>query len=273
MRKLLLFSLTAFFALGYSSAPYSQQSDWEKEQMRINKVKKVTTLIFFHPAGGSSNPTPSKFTSEFDRQGNLLKRIGYDSQSGAPLLQFNYKYNDKNHMTEYASDNEKLTISYKYVDGRMLEATIFNTNGTVKERHNYTLNSTGKVTEDAFYDGDGRFKGKREQRYDGRGNTVEYAEYDAGRKLSSRQTHTFNSKGNATETSSYGSDGRISSRITYRYDSTDRLMEKITYNGDGSIETRSSYKRDANGFVVEDSEVNAKSGAVTRTTSSYEFYQ
>jgi hypothetical protein len=148
MRNFWLFSMVMFCTFFNSIAVYSQQTDSEREQTRVSKIKKVTSATTLYVGGAPSSIT-SKFVSEFDRRGNLVRRAGYGSAGAAPLLEYRYTYDDKNRPIESRWDSQKSTATYKYNErGLAIEASLFDTNGALTERRVFTLNDLGKVTEE-----------------------------------------------------------------------------------------------------------------------------
>jgi hypothetical protein len=271
--KAILFSVITLFGFLLLNTLYSQQSDYEKGEMRRYKIKKVTTLIDSYTPPATQSHFQSKFTSEFDNRGNLVKRIGYDGQTGLALVEWRYKYDSRDHTIEAVSNGSTQTASYKYDNaGHLLESKVFDAGGNLQRRQVFILNAQGKEIEDKWYDGSGNFTETHNSKYDSLGNLVEYSETKADGSLISKKVHTFNAAGNATQILVYGADGRLSSKTIYKYDAGEHQVERASYAGDGTLQTRHILKRDAKGFEVEDAESNSNGQTVTVTKSAHELY-
>ena len=228
-------------------------------------------VISYYSPGETQSFTDSKFTSDYDNRGNLVKRIGYDSK-GSPALQWAYTYDSKNRVVASDWGRGNQTVSWTYDNAGHAKASKVFDKGDLQGSHTFVLNPQGKVVEDNFYDANGGLSEIHKFKYDSTGNMVEYSEIKPDGSLISKKAHTFNSTGDATQTVVYGSDGRVASKTIYKYGEGRHLMEETEYSADGSLKSRHTKKRDAGGFVTEDVESNGSGQTVTVTKSEYEFY-
>jgi hypothetical protein len=249
---LLLISLTTGFG--------PQKLNDQKEQIRKHNIKKVTSM-----AGIS---TKQKFVSDYDRRGNLVRKVGYHS-NGDQFLEETYQYDDKDNVIESVIDGKKQTYAYKYnSEGKTLEASRFDSAGTLERRTEYILDDAGRVSESLSYSGTGELQAKYVSKRDARGNVIEYSKHGS---LLEKRVHRYQRNDTLMLTSIYGPNGELTSRITYEYDG-DRLIQQSTYEANGNLLRRNKYRRDQKGVVVEDLQTNEKGQPVDRTTSEYELY-
>jgi Rhs family protein len=231
--KSLSFSL--LLIVGLAAGTHSQQSKYQKEEIRQLNIKRVTSVV----------STKQKFVSDYDRHGNLVRRVGY-GPDGSTRVQESYSYDDKDNLVEAVVNRKKRTYSYKFDD-----------NGLVIEARQ--LDAEGKLME------------RIELRHDGSGNAIEELRYGPDGKQLERRLHTYQGGNAVRQTLVYGPGGNLTSRIAYDY-AGDRLARKSAYDPNGNLLRRNVYKRDPKGLVVEDLQTNEKGELVERTTSEYEFY-
>jgi len=227
-------SFCLLLIIGFAAGTQSQQSKYQKEEIRQLNIKRVTSVV----------STKQKFVSDYDQRGNLVRKVGY-GPDGSTREQESYNYDDKDNLVEAVVNGKKRTYSYKFDDnGLVIEARQFDAAGKLKER--------------------------TELRHDGSGNVIEESTYGPDGKQLERQVHTY--QGNAIRlTMIYGPDGNLISKIAYDY-AGDRLARKSTYDPNGNLLRRNVYRRDPKGLVIEDLQTNDKGEVVDRTTSEYEFY-
>ena len=234
MKKSLTFSL--FLIIALATGTQSQQSKYQKEEIRKSNIKRVTSL-----AGVS---TKQKFVSDYDQRGNLVRRVGY-GPDGSTRVQESYTYDDKDNLVEVVVNGKKRTYSYKF-------------------------NDNGQVLEARQFDAEGKLKERTEFRHDGSGNVIEESRYAADGRQLDRQLHSYQNNV-LSQTLVYGPDTKLGSKITYEF-AGDRLARTSTYDANGNLLRRNVYKRNQKGLVIEDLQINEKDEVVDRTTLEYEFY-
>ncbi len=255
--------LSLLLVLGLATSFGPQQPKDQKEQIRKHNIKRITSM-----AGIS---TKEKFVSDYDRRGNLIRKVGYRA-NGNPFLEETYEYDDKDNVIESVVDGKKQTYAYKYnSDGQMLEARQFDSAGTLKQRTEYILDDRGQLNESIIYSGTGELKARYVSRRDAGGNVIEYSKHGADGSLLEKRVHRYQSKNIVMQTLIYGPTGNLTSRIMYEYDG-DRLIQRSTYEANGKLRRRNMYRRDQKGVVVEDLQTNEKGEPVDRATSEYELY-
>jgi hypothetical protein len=231
-----LFSLSLLLIIGLAAGTQSQQSKYQKEQIRKSNIKRITSVV------GVS--TKQKFVSDYDQRGNLVRRVEY-GPDGSMRVQESYTYDDKDNLVEVVVNGKKRTYSYRSNDNGQVEAQQFDAEGKLRER--------------------------TQLRNDGSGNVIEESRYAADGRRLERQLHTYQSNNAISQTLVYGPDTNLASRITYDYEG-DRLARKSTYDPNGNLLRRNVYKRDPKGLVIEDLLTNEKGEVIDRTTLEYEFY-
>lgn len=228
-------SFSLLLIIGLAAGTQSQQSKYQKEEIRQLNIKRVTSVV----------STKQKFVSDYDQRGNLVRKVGY-GPDGSTRVQESYSYDDKDNLVEAVVNGKKRTYSYKFDDN-------------------------GQVIEVRQLDAEGKLKERTELRHDGSGNAIEESRYGPEGKQLERQLHTYQGGNAVRQTMIYGPDGNLTSRIAYDY-AGDRLARKSIYDPNGNLLRRNVYKRDPKGLVIEDLRTNDKGEVVDRTTSEYEFY-
>jgi len=228
-------SFSLLLIIGLAAGTQSQQSKYQKEEIRQLNIKRVTSVV----------STKQKFVSDYDQRGNLVRKVGY-GPDGSTRVQESYSYDDKDNLVEAVVNGKKRTYSYKFDDN-------------------------GQVIEARQFDAEGKLKERIELRHDGSGNVIEESRYGPDGKQLERQLHTYQDGNAVRQTMIYGPDGNLTSRIAYDY-AGDRLARKSIYDPNGNLLRRNVYKRDPKGLVIEDLRTNDKGEVVDRTTSEYEFY-
>jgi hypothetical protein len=262
----------------FSTALYCQQTDFERNQFKLHKIKRVKTLIYdySYDSNGQQSSISEKFSSDFDKNGNLVRRVGYSDTTGQPLLGWSYKYDDHNSMIESSADGQRpQRASYKY-DGahHLVEATAFDEDSHVKESAKYKYDVSGHRVESATYNSAGQIKTTNKFQYDPKGNMSENDEFSESGSLIGKKVFACNDKGYATQTLIYDSTDHISAKVVYKHAADgEHLTEEMHYDASGNLQTRTAYELDGKGFTVEELEYDSRNKLVKRTKSEYELYQ
>jgi hypothetical protein len=263
-----------------SPTVYSQQSDSEKRDLKLHKVKRVTSVVYFYDSEGHQSSITNTFTDDYDKNGNLAKRIGYDFEGKKPTLEWTYEYDDRNNMINSIFDNRLLgrseqKSSYQYdKGGHIVEAIAFEVDGRVKEKGKYKYDQSGHQIQTVTYDPADNVTATYKQKYDSKGTLIETDHFSSGGDLIEKTVLESNDKGNLTQTVVYDSKDRVSEKTVEKYsEDGDYLVEEIQYDGGGHVKDRTVTKRDANGFAIEKSKYDANDKLVQLTKLTWEFYQ
>ena len=94
-----------------------------------------------------------KYTYEYDAQGNLIREIGYFSDS---ISQHDYEYDSQGNMiwkTNYDSDNNiECRIKYEYdTQGNLVQESTYNPDGDITFKEIYTYDMQGKIISEIAY--------------------------------------------------------------------------------------------------------------------------
>ena len=276
MNKLSVILVLLFASIFASHALYSQQTDSEKRDLKLYKVKRATSLKYSYDSDGHES-VPTKSSSEYDTNGNLAKRIEYGSDgTGKPVHEWTYKYDHNNGMIEFTLDGRlQETALYKYGGAsQVVVATRFDPDHHVKERIMYSYDGSGKLMEKMLYDGRGQINSIDRVKYDPEGNESENDRFSADGSLAEKQKFRCNEKGHPIQTTLYDSAGHLSRKILYKHAKDgEHVVEESHLDSRGNLQTRSIYNRVSQGLVVEEMKYDSKGKLVERTEAEYEFHQ
>lgn len=260
----------------YSTALYAQQIDFEKREFKLHKVKRVTNVTYTYDSEGHESPITKKMISDYDKNGNLIKRTGSDSRTGQPLSEWSYKYDENNSIIESAVDGRTQgTASYKYdIGGHWVEGTSFEADGRVKEKTKYKYDQSGNRIESVTYGAAGEINSTYKFKYDSKGNMIENTHLSTAGSLVEKKVFVCNERGFPIQTLKYDSTDHVSGKTINTFTGDGQyLVEEVHYDAGGTLQTRTVYKLDAQGFTIEQIKNGADDKLVERTKSEYEFYQ
>jgi hypothetical protein len=262
-----------------SPALYSQQTDFEKRDYKLHKVKRVTIVIYSYENGHQNSIAP-KFTNDYDKNGNLTKRIGYDFEGKKPTLEWSYEYDNRNNVINSTDDSRMLgrterKSSYLYDKaGQILETTTFEADGRVKEKGKYVYDQSGHQIQTVVYDAADNVTATYKLKHDSKGTLTETDHFSSAGDLVEKTVFESNGRGNLTRTVVHDSNDRISEQVVYKYaEDGEHLIEEIHSDADGRIQSRTATKRDAKGFGIEESKYDGSNKLVQLTKFEWEFYQ
>ncbi len=213
------------------------KTDKDRDQL-VGPVKSVEAyLIDFVRKDNQDVEQPRRpwYVTTYNSEGNISERTSYDP-SGAVTARYVHTYDANGRSTgyeEYAALLDKtLTIPRRHVyrlneEGRRVEYTVFESDGTVGTRFVYKYDARGNLTEEQWYLHTGQLGGRLVSTFDERGNQTSQASYLADGALSWKNISKFDENGNRTETTQYLG-GTLRYKVLSRYDSKGRILENET---------------------------------------------
>ncbi len=265
-----------FLFLACSPISVRGQADGQK-LIRDHKIKSNSGWRYQYKSGVLDSTGMKQWTQEYDRAGNLVEFVAYDSFQGQVLSQESYRYDKDNRLIQkdssdamHWSDGRQ---TYQYDDGgRLIASEVRGPDGVLKRRFSYNYKKT-ELIEIVWYKASGEVEKKEEFTHDPAGKLVEKADTTPAGKVQFWESHRYNSQGNAVESVSYNSGNRVISKTLYTYDSLQNLTEKKVYTTDGTLQLRWVYTYDRAGLLSEELQFNSKGEHEEVLKHVYEFYQ
>ena len=181
------------------------------------------------------------YTTAYNTEGNISKRTSYD-QNGEIIAINIHTYDANGRSTgydEYARLGDKtLTSKRPHVyklneDGRRIEYTVFESNGSVGTRFVYIYDAQGNLIEEHWYAHTGLLAGRMVFTFDEKGNRIGEASYEEDGTLSWKNTSKYDANGHKTEwIQHHGNTLRY--KMLYSYDSKGRVLETETLEFNGT---------------------------------------
>jgi hypothetical protein len=267
----LLLGILVVIGMINAAALHSQQSDYEKEEVKKYKIRKATLTISNQDAQGKTF-LEQKWVKEYDMHGDLTETVGY---TGRTEIRWQYKYDAREHLTAYLVDGAtKEMVSYKYdSDGQISSMTVFNSDGSVRENLSVARDSKGRVVEEKSFAGNGTLVDRHTYKYDSSGNKIEYADFGPSSNLILKNVNSFNSQGYVTQILTYGAPGSEPEKTIFVYGTAGHLLEQTAFAPNGSVRTHEKLERDPAGFVIRSVKSDATINQTTITRYEYDFYQ
>lgn len=174
---------------------------------------------------------------EYDRNGNEIFSAEYDKDGN--IQNSNERvYDDKGNILINIQNGEKSVKEYD-PDGKLLQETFYDKNGTVKYKYEYIEN--GKDYIQITYKENGEIESKSEWRYDEQGNTTDIIHFDIKTNEITQRTETeYNEYGHEVLNTTYDNNGDIfyEHKIVYEYNELGKIKYTKEYiNGGISCET------------------------------------
>ena len=226
------------------------KSDVEKAGLK-GRVKSVeVSRVEYALKDGRSveaRRTPFRKTI-YDEQGRRVEEVTY-GQAGSVSQRLVYTYDAEGRNTgyeEYSSLVDKsLSKPRRHVyaldgAGRMVEYTVYESDGSAGSRFTYAYDAAGNKTEEAFYSWQGVLRGRLVYAYDARGNVLTQTSYDAGDAVSWKDVNVYDAEGRKTESAQYHGD-KLRYRFFYKYDAKGRQKEVETREFDALPDLRPSH--------------------------------
>lgn len=251
--------------------PYGEQTaryEYEEQGNLINQ------LIY----DNDNSVASSRYESEYDEQGNLIRYEGYliSDWGDVSILLEEYEYDDQGNRIEKRScrpDNHEVTgwNKYEYDErGNLIKETICDyPDFGVNAWSEYEYDEQGDLIKEAYYSYEYEYGGEF-------GNDVIGIMYDAGAK-ELRTEYGYDEQGNLVKEESYSDSGSYN-RTEYEYDERGNLIKEQDYlRYDSTAEERKmpdwkEYEYDEQGNLIK--EMNCMSGGKNEILSwiEYEYF-
>ncbi len=166
------------------------------------------------------------FRSLYDDSGNLIKRIQTD-----------------------ADGETEETSTYEYVDGKLVQAIVFDGDHVEISRNQYTYNEEGKQISYAHIASDERSNYRTEYSYNEKGLREKTLKYNFRDQLIEKAIFTFDDRNNITEI--IEEDIRDYKKIHFTYDENNKAVKQEEYNRNDDILLSVERSYDDEGKVLE----------------------
>ena len=212
---------------------------------------------------------------EYDKNGNQTKGIYYDSD-GSISHRYEYEYDSQgNIIKEISCDIDGNTGSwseYEYDShGNQIKMIRYDSDGRINYGYEYEYDSRGNEIKKVRYDIDGNISGWRESEYDNRENLIKYVDYDSDGNRSSWWECEYDNRGNIVKAINYDGDGKIYYWGELEYDSRGYEIKSVDYNEDGKVTSKSERELNAAGFSVKENDYYMRDTDGEETESSSEY--
>ena len=217
------------------TTPIASQTKTDKDRDQlVGPVKRVKAYLI--GVVGKDQIAEEKgrplFTTTYNTEGNISEKIAYD-QNGAITQKLVHTYDENGRSTgfeEYAA---------------MLDKTL-----TIPRHHVYKLNAEGRRVEHTVFESNGSTGTRFVYRYDAKGNLIEELRYAHTGQLGSRLVYTFDESGNQTSETSYQTHGVLSWKTISKYDANRNRTEWLQYNGN-TLKYKILFSYDSKGRMLE----------------------
>jgi DNA-binding protein H-NS len=184
--KILILPIVMLFVCNFSFA----QSRRTIREMKIRKVE-----IQQHELKKDNFEQVRNAISEYDKHGNLIKEIEYNSDSTFKTFEtyvFDRNNNEIEHITfdKFGKVTQKITSKYDNLDDKK-EELIYNSNNELQERIEFVYDHFGQKTEENSYNKEGVLKEKIVFKYDRKGSLIERSIFDENQKLIYSRKYTY----------------------------------------------------------------------------------
>jgi len=246
------------------------QADFEskdRERISKNKIKQQTQWEYDYINGSPSTKGYRFATTFYDKKGNVIKVVNYDSKDSITSV-LKYSYDNNNNRTSYSrfKGNEKQltynkSIRYDAKNNKIAEsgfdgASVFN--------NTFTYDTNGKVLE-IKYTTDKTLSEKRTFKYSG--TTTEMSIVSPSNVVLSREISILDNKNNVLEETKY-IQNNVAQKSNYTYDPTGKKVEEIKENL-GTLAYRRKFTYSSTGSLVSISE--EKPGVKPLITYQYKY--
>lgn len=273
MKKLFyIFSLILMYNLSYGQLNADQQ--W-KDNILKNNIKSQDQWNYKYVKGKPTKNGYKNYTKVFDRNGNVIEEVYY--QSGSVDQKLNYKYDNNENKVEYinykGSENkllykqnisydskmrkvkeirfngaEEVVIKYDYNNDRLNLITKYDSTGFPIQKRNFVY--TGNICNVNITDEYGEKIGKIVNEYDNNDNIIKTTEYDKSGKIKEKYDYTFSN--NLLQEKTKYAVGNFIYTENYKYDSKGNLIEIIKEQPKGKKIVSNKYKYDSRGNLIEE---------------------
>ena len=178
---------------------------------------------------------------------------------GRHLVRYQTNYNercDRTEMTDYDADGKVLhRLVYTYDElgrntGFLEFSRIVDKNLTKPRKHIYALDSNGRIVEYTVFDSDGSLSDRFTYKYDAKGNKLEEDFYSWMGTRGGHVVHTYDEAGHQLTATSYKSDDSVSWKTIDAYDADGKRIEWSNYQNN-VLRYKIKYSYDKQGRVIE----------------------
>jgi hypothetical protein len=266
----------------------------DRERISRNKVKYQTQWAFDYENGRPKLKTYRSAATTFDRNGNIIEVINYNSNGEITSILV-YTYDGKGNKTSYSrykGNRKELTynqnIGYDTKGNKIME---FGFDGVSKFKNTFKYAPDGKLSE-IIYTTDSALTERRAFKHTG--NQTELTILNATNSVLSKEITTYDGKKNILEEVKYVQDS-VTQKFNYAYDNQGKKLEetklhlgrllyrrKYTYDPTGNllqiIEEKegvqpfiaATYKYDSKGNVVEEKWAKDENSEDSRKSHKYD---
>lgn len=247
-----------------------------KDNIVKNNIKSQDQWNYKYVKGKLSKDGYKNYTKVFDKNGNVIEEVYY--QSGTIDQKLNYKYDNDENKVEYinykGSQNkllfkqsitydskkrkiredrfngtENMVIIYNYDDkDRITDITKYNEFKEIEQKRIFEY--SGKICNVSIINGYDEKIGKIINKYDDHNNIIETTEFDESGKVQEKYYFTF--EDNLLKVKTKYALGNFIYKEDYKYDSKGNLIEIVKEQPKGNTVVSNIYRYDGNGNLLEE---------------------
>ena len=150
---------------------------------------------------------------------------------------------------ESAFDYDKLILLNP--EGNVVEKSLFESNGNLKEKILYKYDSKGYLIEQQMLKSDGNLNIKISYENNEKGNPTSEDWYNVDGSLKSKNVYKYDEAGNKIESNWYNADGSLFIKNVSVYDGKGNEISTDDYNSTGILTSKSIFQHDENGNETE----------------------
>ena len=258
MKKLAIILTAILIGYSCSEAQYKKKTAWDYDELK-GKVKSVQIKSYY----------------AIDTLGKISRGKMIDDGYGNLLI--NYDINGN--WTEYRSFDPENKIKW-------FENPIYNENGEVMERFDYSIIETdcilkrkflftndiyGNIIETICTNSTDSLLWKKSMKYDEEGKETEELNYATLDSVKWRLNYSYDIKTHLIKTTKYNAVGDLIETTIYVYGSNDNNIEEGNFNADGSLKTKTTLQYNEKGHKLETCRYNFEGNIENKTTYSYKY--
>ena len=150
-----------------------------------------------------------------------------------------YEYDDKDRkIVDYESafpDGYIFRVEYSWT-GNSFRKITYRPDGTEWSAIDGIVDNDGRTLEITSYESDGSIDSRHLYEYDDEGRPMKVTTYNKNGEVKKYVTFEYDSNGNQTKLCSFDGDGNLKEYRTYEYDENGKLIQITIYNADGSVQ-------------------------------------
>ncbi len=273
--KKLVFIISLIFLCNLAYGQLTADQKW-KENIVKNNIKSQDQWNYKYVKGKLTKNGYKNYTKIFDRNGNVIEEVYY--QSGTIDQKLNYKYDIDENKVEYinfkGSTNkllfkqnitydqkrrkvkekrfngvEEVSIDYVYDNNDQLKLiTKYDSTGFPIQKRSFVY--TGNICNITITDEYKEKIGEIVNEYDTKGNIIKTTEYDESGKIIEQYFYTFDNQ-LLKEKTKYAV-GNFIYKEEYKYDNNNNLIEVIKEQPKGKTFVNNKYQYDSKGNLIEE---------------------